>query len=91
VFSIYIVTTLISIIIGTVSDMIAGAPARRVPLTFVAALLFILKLDDLSSHTYGISWWIVFVMPFLLFLMFSLSIAFLYWLYVRPPIVALSL
>ncbi len=89
--SIYIVTTAVSFVIGTVADISSASPARRLPFTFVAVLIFILKLDDLSSHKYGISWGIVFVPPFLLSIMFSLYIAFLFWLYVFPPIVALSL
>jgi hypothetical protein len=99
VFSFYIITTILSFVVGTIADFTSGAAARRLPFTFIAAIIFILKLDDLSSHaytnsplfitvlqyvilrrSYNISWGVVFAPPFILFLMFSLYVAFLYWL-----------
>jgi hypothetical protein len=51
-FSFYIITTILSFVVGTIADFTSGAAVRRLPFTFIAAIIFILKLDDLSSHAY---------------------------------------
>ncbi len=54
VFGAYITATVACFVLGTIADISRGVSARRMPFTFVAAIMLILKLDDITSHAYNI-------------------------------------